>query len=86
MSMQRQKAIIEETPSKVIQSDSSQGALDFVSIGVGCFALTLIQNVGIISSLVEDGHFDDEKLKNKKSLRIFQLLKQPSFRFVSAMY
>lgn len=46
-------------------------ALEFVSVGVGCFALTLIESVGILSSLVQDGYFEESRLtKQKKNMSV----------------
>lgn len=58
-----------EAPDKIIQSDSAQGALRFVSTGVGCFALTLVHSVGIVNSLVENGYFSEDELKNNKKFK-----------------
>ena len=70
MNFQRsQQAVLEETPDTIIQSGPAQGALNFVSIGVGCFALTLVQSVGIVTSLVESGYFSEDELKNKKKFK-----------------
>lgn len=47
------------------QNIQTQTALDFVSIGVGCFALALIDGVEILSLLVEKGHFEEKDLNSK---------------------
>ncbi len=70
MTLQRSpQAVLEEAPDKIIQSDPAQGALNFVSIGVGCFALTLVQSVGIVTSLIENGCFGEDELKNNKKFK-----------------
>lgn len=72
-----QKTILEDLFSKVIPitDDSVQEALNFVSIGVGCFALTLIHSVGIVSSLIENGYFDDEALNDQKKFKNLPAIK-----------
>ena len=70
MTLQRShQAVLEEAPDKIIQADLSQGALNFVSTGVGCFALTLAHSVGIVTSLVESGYFSEGELKNNKKFK-----------------
>lgn len=47
----------------------AQKALEFVSTGVGCFALTLAHSVGIIASLIENGSFSESELNNSKKFK-----------------
>lgn len=44
-------------------------ALEFVSAGVGCFALTLVHSVGIITSLIENGYFSEGELNNSRKFK-----------------
>lgn len=67
---------LKDSPAnKIIQPDSAQGALNFVSTGVGCFALTLAHSVGIVTSLVEVGHFSEDELKNIKKFKNLPAIK-----------
>jgi len=43
--------------------------LDFVSNGIGCFAFTLIQGVGILDILTENGRFEEKDLTNPKKFK-----------------
>jgi hypothetical protein len=58
--------VIELAQSK---NSETQLAFDFVSAGVGCFALTLIESVGIVSSLIDNEFFDEEELSNRKKYK-----------------
>jgi len=70
MALQRsQQVVLRKAPNKIIQASSAQGALDFVSTGVGCFALTLVHSVGIVTSLVKNGCFCEGELKNRKKFK-----------------
>lgn len=51
------------------KNSTTQHALDFISSGVGCFALTLIDSVGIVSSLMKSGHFNEEELSNQEKYK-----------------
>jgi hypothetical protein len=68
-------ASLEEAPDKIIQSDLSERVLNFVSTGVGCFALTLVQSVGIVNSLIERGYFHEDDLKNSKKFKNFPAIR-----------
>ncbi len=70
-----QQAVLEKTLRQVVQSNPAQKALDFVSTGVGCFALTLAHNAGIVSSLVENGYFSEEEFKNRKNFKNLSAIK-----------
>ena len=62
-------AKLEESSDNIVQSKPAQGALDFISAGVGCFALTLIHSVGIVTSLLKRGYFSEDELKNYKKFK-----------------
>lgn len=51
------------------KNSNSQHALDFISSGIGCFALALIDSVGIVSSLMRDGYFNEEELSNQEKYK-----------------
>lgn len=74
-----QQVIIEEPfpAPNVLPSTSNnpQCALDFVSTGVGCFALTVIEQVGVLPLLVERGYFDDRELNNQKKFKNLPAIK-----------
>lgn len=69
----KQQSLLEQSifPTK----DSAQCALDFVSTGIGCFALTLIESAGIVSSLIEHGYFDEKQLLNQKEFKNLPAIK-----------
>jgi len=50
-------------------------ALDFVSTGVGCFALTLVERVGIVSVLIDNGYFDESQLSNRNRFKNLYAIK-----------
>jgi hypothetical protein len=71
----KQQAVLKEAPDKIIQSDPAQEALNFVSTGVGCFALTLLHSVGIVISLLESGCFSETELKSNKKFKNLPAIK-----------
>lgn len=68
MTIQGPQALLEKLSSKAttLQNNTREKALAFVSAGVGCFAFTLLQSVGIITSFQENGFFDEKELIKKR--------------------
>lgn len=73
MALQRSQRT--EVHDKIIQLDPAQGALNFISTGVGCFALTLVHRVGIVNSLLENGHFNEEELEDREKFKNLTAIK-----------
>jgi len=62
---------LEESTSEIrLQTHyNSKLALNFVSNGVGCFALTLVQRVGILPLLIEKGFFSEKEIENSEKFK-----------------
>lgn len=74
MAFPKNQQVIIEEPSPATNvlpsiSSNAQPALDFVSIGIACFAFAMIEQVGILPLLVERGYFDDIELNNQKKFK-----------------